>query len=69
MTAGLVLFVLIFILGVALIVPAGKKLKALAARGASGPDLNAQIRTLRTLSWIDVGLLTITIFLMTAKPF
>ena len=67
-TAGLVLFGLIFVLGVALIVPAGKKLKALAAAGASETELSAQIRTVRTLSWIDLGLLTVAMFFMTVKP-
>lgn len=67
--AGLALFAAIFVLGVALIVPAGKKLKSLAASGAPEEELDAQIRTLRTLSVIDVGLLIVAIFFMTVKPF
>ncbi len=57
------------VLGVALIVPAGKKLKALGESGAPDEELTAQIRTIRTLSWIDVGLLTVAFFFMTVNPF
>ncbi len=67
--AGLVVFAAIFVLGIAVIVPAGKKLKKLAASRAPDTELDAQIGKLRTLSWIDVGLLTVAIFLMTVKPF
>ena len=66
---GLVIFGAVFVLGVALIVPAGKKLKSLAASGAPEAELDAQIRTVRRLSIVDVGLLTVAIFFMTAKPF
>jgi uncharacterized membrane protein len=68
-TLGLILFVAIFVLGIAVIVPAGKKLKALASSGAPEAEIDAQIVRLRTLSWIDVALLTVVIFLMTVKPF
>jgi uncharacterized membrane protein len=67
--AGLVTFAVIFVLGIAVIVPAGKKLKRLAASGASESALDAQIRKLRTLSVVDVALLTVAIFFMTVKPF
>ncbi len=67
--AGLVLFAALFVFGIALIVPAGKKLKELAASAAPEPALDAQIRTLRTLSIFDVALLTVAIFFMTVKPF
>ena len=67
--AGLVTFAVIFVLGVGVIVPAGKKLKNLAASGAAESALDAQIRTLRTLSILDVALLTVAIFFMTVKPF
>jgi len=67
--AGLVLFAALFVFGIALIVPAGKKLKSLAASGAAEAALDAQIRTLRTLSIFDVALLTVAIFFMTVKPF
>ena len=67
--AGLVTFAIIFVLGIAVIVPAGKKLKNLAASRASEADLDAQIRKLRTLSIVDVALLTVAIFFMTTKPF
>ena len=67
--AGLVLLAAVFVLGVALIVPAGNKLKELGASGASEPELHAQIARIRTLSWIDIGLLTAAFFLMTTKPF
>ena len=67
--AGLLLLGVIFVLGIALIVPAGKKLKALGTSGAPDADVQRQIGTLRTLSWIDVGLLAAAIFVMTTKPF
>ena len=67
--AGLVIFAAVFVLGVALIVPGGKKLKSLAASGAPEADLDAQIGKLRTLSIVDVALLTVAIFSMTVKPF
>ncbi|HVM69210.1 MAG TPA: DUF2269 family protein [Gaiellaceae bacterium] len=68
-TVGLVLFAVIFVLGVALIVPAGARLTALAREGAAEERIHAQLGRLRMLSWIDVALLAIVIFLMTTKPF
>ncbi len=67
--AGLGLLVATFVLGVALIVPAGKKLVALGESQASETELQSQISRLRTLSWIDVGILTAAIYVMTVKPF
>jgi len=67
--AGLVLFFGIFALGLGLIVPAGKKLAALAKGDASAADVQEQIGKLRMLSWIDVGPLVAAIFFMTTKPF
>ena len=67
--AGLGLLIAIFILGVALIVPAGKKLKGLAGSGGGPEALQAQINRIRVLSWIDVALLTVAFFVMTTKPF
>jgi uncharacterized membrane protein len=67
--ASLAIFVLIFLLGVGVIVPAGKKLKELGESGAPESDLDAQVDVVRRLSWIDVTLLTVVIFLMTVKPF
>ena len=67
--AGLLLFVAIFALGLGLIVPAGKKLTALARGDASAVELQDQIGKLRMLSWIDVVLLAAAILFMTAKPF
>ena len=66
---GLVLFAAIFVLGIAMIVPAGKKLKELARSSAPEAELDAQIGKLRMLSVIDVGLLAVAIFFMTVKPF
>ena len=66
--AGLVLFAAIFALGVGLIVPAGKKLAALARADAPAAELQRQIGNLRMLSWIGVGLLAAAIFFMTTKP-
>ena len=82
-TGGLILLVGIFALGIGLIVPTGQKLTE-AAKSALAPpaefeapavdlhdtsDLAALIRRLRLLSWTDVSLLAIAIFLMTVKPF
>lgn len=82
-TGGLILLVAIFVLGVGLIVPTGQRLTE-AAKSALAPpaeleapavdlddksDLAALIRRLRLLSWVDVSLLAIVIFLMTVKPF
>ena len=67
--SGLVLFAAIFALGLGLIVPAGKKLSALAGRDAPAAELQRQVGKLRVLSWIDVGLLAAAIFVMTTKPF
>ena len=66
--AGLVLFAAIFALGVGLILPAGKKLAALARADAPAAELQRQIGNLRMLSWIGVGLLAAAIFFMTTKP-
>jgi uncharacterized membrane protein len=66
---GLALFAGIFVLGIALILPAGQKLMRLAASGAPEAELQGQIKRLRTLSWIDVSLLAAAIFFMTVKPF
>jgi uncharacterized membrane protein len=67
--AGLGIWVAIFILGIGVIVPAGKKLKRLGESDAPEAELDAQIRVVRNLSWIDVVLLTAAIFIMTVKPF
>ena len=66
--AGLVLFAAIFALGVGLILPAGKKLAALARADAPAAELQRQIGNLRMLSWIGVGLLAAAIFFITTKP-
>ena len=66
---GLVLLAAVFVLGIAVIVPAGQKLTKLAASGAPPAEVDAQIATLRKLSWIDVVVLAVVIFLMTTKPF
>jgi len=67
--AGLAVLVGTFVVGVGLIVPAGNKMKRLAAEGAPADELRRQIGRYRALSWIDVGLLALAIFLMTTKPF
>jgi uncharacterized membrane protein len=82
-TGGLILLVATFVLGIALIVPTGQKLTE-AAKSALAPpaeldapavdpndagELTALVLRLRLLSWIDVSLLAIVIFLMTVKPF
>jgi uncharacterized membrane protein len=67
--AGLGLLIAIFVLGVALYVPASKKLVQLGESGASEAALEEQIRFIRRLSWIDIILLAAAIFVMTVKPF
>ena len=67
--AGLVLLAAIFVLGLGAIVPAGKKLAALGAAGAPEAEIAAQMGRLRLLSWADVALLAVAIFVMTTKPF
>ncbi len=66
---GLGLLIAVFVLGIALIVPAGKKLKELSADGAPDAEVRAHIGRLRLLSRIDVALLAAAIFVMTTKPF
>ncbi|HXG77448.1 MAG TPA: DUF2269 family protein [Gaiellaceae bacterium] len=67
--AGLVLLVSVFVLGVGLIVPAGKRIAELGATSGQEAELAAAVDRLRVLSWIDVGLLVLAIFVMTVKPF
>lgn len=67
--AGLVLFALIFALGVGLIVPTGQRLAAAANSDAPATAMQAPLRRLRILSWVDVALLAVAIFFMTVKPF
>ena len=67
--AGLLLLAAIIALGLGTIVPAGKKLAALGASGATPAELHGQLRKLRMLSWLDVALLAVAVFVMTTKPF
>jgi uncharacterized membrane protein len=67
--AGIVLLAGIFALGLGTIVPAGKKLVALGSSGAPQAELQDQLRKLRLLSWLDVALLAVALFVMTTKPF
>jgi hypothetical protein len=67
--AGLLLLAAIFALGLGLFLPASKKLVALGAAGAPAAELRNQLGRLRLLSWIDVALLVLAVFLMTTKPF
>ncbi len=66
---GLLLFAGIFVLGIGVIVPTGKKLTTLARSGAAAADLEPVVARLRLLSVLDVALLAVAIFLMTTKPF
>lgn len=66
---GLLLFVGLFLLGIGLIVPAGKRVTAVVGSGAPDAEVDSAVRRLRMLSWIDVVLLAVAMFLMTAKPF
>ena len=65
---GLLLLAAVFALGLGTIVPAGKKLAALGASGAPSAEVHAQLRKLRLLSWLDVALLAVAVFVMTTKP-
>ena len=67
--AGILLLAGIFGLGLGTIVPAGKKLVALGSSGAPQAQLQDQLRKLRLLSWLDVALLAVALFVMTTKPF
>ena len=67
--SGIVLLAAVFVLGVALIVPAGNRLKALAVANAPDEEIRDQISRIRALSWIDIALLTAAFFVMTTKPF
>jgi uncharacterized membrane protein len=67
---GIALLVVTFILGVGLIVPASKKLAvAVEGAGVESEDAHARLQVLRTLTWIDLGLLVAAFFVMTTKPF
>lgn len=68
--AGLVLVVGIFVLGVGFILPAAKRVKAaVETSGLESDVVRDRIQTFRLLSWLDLGLLAVAIFVMTTKPF
>jgi uncharacterized membrane protein len=68
--AGIALLVATFIVGVGFIVPASKKLAAaVEGAGVESKDVRARLQVLRTVTWIDLGLLVVAMFVMTTKPF
>ena len=68
--AGLILLVGIFIVGVGFILPAAKKVKAaVEASGVESTEARARLQTLRLITWLDLGLLIVAMFVMTTKPF
>ncbi len=68
--AGLGLLVSVFILGVGFIVPAGRRVKAAVEEGGvESAEFHVRLQAFRVLSWLDLGLLVVAMFVMTTKPF
>ena len=68
--AGLALLLSALALGLAFFLPTAKRLRAAVDRaGVESSDATHQLRTYRTLTWIDAGILIAAVFVMTAKPF
>ncbi len=68
--AGLGLLVSVFVLGVGFIVPAGRRVKAAVKEGGvESAEFHARLQVFRALSWLDLGLLVVAMFVMTTKPF
>lgn len=68
--AGLGLLVSVFVLGVGFIVPAGRRVKAAVEEGGfESAEFQARLQAFRVLSWLDLGLLIVAMFVMTTKPF
>jgi putative copper export protein len=69
-TAGLVVFLLVFALGILVLLPATTKLREAASEHGVGSDeVSRQLARLVRASYLDVGLLVVAIVLMTIKPF
>jgi uncharacterized membrane protein len=68
--AGIVLLASAFVLGIAFFLPTAKRLKAaLDSGGVDSAEVIGELRTYRTLTWIDAAILVAAIFVMTTKPF
>ncbi len=68
--AGLALLLAAFALGIAFFLPAARRLHAaVAAGGADSSEAAVELRSYRTLTWIDAGILVAAVFVMTVKPF
>jgi uncharacterized membrane protein len=68
--AGVLLLVSAFGLGIAFFLPTAKRLHAaLDSGGVDSADVLVELRTYRTLTWIDAAMLVAAVFVMTAKPF
>ncbi len=68
--AGLGLLVGVFVLGVGFIIPAGRRVKAAVEEsGVESAEFDARLQAFRILSWLDLGLLVVAMFVMTTKPF
>ena len=68
--AGIVLLASAFVLGIAFFLPTAKRLKtALDSGGVDSAEVIGELRTYRTLTWIDAAILVAAVFVMTTKPF
>lgn len=67
--AGLIIFGAIFAVGLGAFLPTSKRLVALGNSGAPQAEVDALLQRLRLLSWLDVALLALAVFVMTVKPF
>ena len=68
--AGLVLLLSAFALGIAFFLPAAKRLHAAVdSAGVESDEAAVQLRSYRTLTWLDAGILVAAVFVMTVKPF
>ena len=68
--AGIGLLVAAFAVGLALFLPAGKRLNAaVAAHGPESDEAAAEVDRIRAVAWGDFALLVAAVFVMTTKPF
>jgi uncharacterized membrane protein len=68
--AGIVLLASAFVLGIGFFLPTAKRLHAaLDSGGVDSAEVVGELRTYRTLTWIDAAILVAAVFVMTTKPF
>jgi uncharacterized membrane protein len=68
--AGLALLLSALALGLVFFLPTARRLRAAVdASGVESDAASVQLRTYRTLTWIDAAILVAAVFVMTAKPF